>query len=265
VKILEKKVVWITGATSGIGRATALLFAKQGARLIISGRNENELEILKSQIQKIGADVEYLAFDLFDTEKLPSIAQKAIDIFGVLHILFNNGGVSQRSLAHETPIEIDRKIMEIDYFSNVILTKSVLPHMLKNKEGHILVTSSIAGVFGFRLRSSYSAAKHAIYGFYESLRIELLDKNIKVTIVTPGRVRTNISKNALTSDGSTHNEMDAGQANGISAEKCAEDILNAIKKNKIEVLSGGGELKAVYIRRLFPKLFYKIVPKFKEK
>lgn len=260
----KDKVVWITGSASGIGRETAILFAKHGARLIISDRDEEGLNKLAAEISTIGADVKQLPFDLIEVDSFPAIVTEAINAFGRIHILYNNGGISQRGLAHETSIDLVRKIMEIDFFSNITLTKLILPHMIEHKEGHIAVTSSIAGIFGFWRRSAYSAAKHAIYGFYESLRLEMLEHNVNVTIISPGKVQTNISVNAVLADGSTHGKMDAGQAKGITVEKCAQQILKALAKNKPEALIGAGELKAVYIRRIFPKLFYKIVPKIKD-
>lgn len=177
--------------------------------------------------------------------------------------LLLNGGVSQRSLVYETPIEIDRKLMEINYFGNIALTKAVLPQMIRQQKGHIIVVSSIVGKFGFPFRSAYAASKHALHGFFETLRVEQKKDNIHVTIVVPGRVKTNISINALNKEGKQYGEMDPGQDKGISAQSCSKKIIKAIKKDKKEVLIGGKELVMVKIRTYFPCLFYRIIDKVK--
>ena len=175
----------------------------------------------------------------------------------------NNGGISQRSEISETSIEMHRKIMEIDFFSYIIITKTVLPSMIASGGGYIAATSSISGKFGFPLRSAYASAKHAIQGFFETLRIEMLSHNISVTIAYPGRVNTKISVNALKADGSAHGTLDAGQAGGITAEKCAQQYIKAIKHRKPEILIGGKELLMVHIKRFFPRLFFKIIGNIK--
>jgi len=188
-----------------------------------------------------------------------------IQKYATIDYLLVVGGISQRSLAHETPIDIDRKLMEINYFGNIAITKAVLLQMIKHQSGHIITVSSIVGKFGFPLRSAYSASKHALHGFYETLRAEHKKDNINVTIVIPGRVKTNISVNALNKEGKQHGEMDPGQDGGISAESCSKQIIRSIKKNKKEVLIGGKELFMVKIRKYVPFLFYKIVNKIEAK
>ncbi len=183
--------------------------------------------------------------------------------FGRIDLLINNGGISQRSNADETSLETDRKIMEINYFGNIALSKAVLPYMQKQGGGHIAVMSSIAGKFGFFLRSSYSASKHALHGFYESLRLEEEKNNVLITILCPGKINTNISLNAIGKDGKSHGLMDHNQATGMPADACAKKIITAIEKKKKEVFIGGKEIKAVTIKRFFPKLFYKIIRKQK--
>lgn len=256
----QDKVVWLTGASSGIGEALALAFSAAGAQLVISARRENELERVKNACAH-PEKVMVLPLDLADSSNFTALTDQVIAAFSRIDILVNNGGLSQRSEAAETPLEIDRKIMEINYFGNVALTKAVLPHMQKRKAGHIVVISSIAGKFGFFLRSAYSASKHALHGFYESMRLEEEKNNLLVTLVCPGRVRTAISMNALDIDGQAHEALDAGQAEGITAEACAQAILTGIEKGKLEILVGGKELKAVKVKRLFPKLFHKLIRK----
>lgn len=257
----DNKVVWITGASSGIGEALAHAFSKEGAKLIISARREDELKRVKNTLKLADEAVFILPFDLLNTSKINELTHQVISKFGHIDILINNGGLSQRSLVNETPLEIDRKIMEVNFFGTIALTKSVLPYFIAQQCGHIVVISSIAGKFGFYLRSTYSAAKHALHGFFESLRMETHKDNIKVLIVCPGKINTNISFNALTADGNKNKKMEASLSSGLAVDKCAQQILKGIQKNKKEIFIGGKELKAVWIKRFFPKLFSKLIRK----
>ncbi|MFH1320988.1 MAG: SDR family oxidoreductase [Bacteroidota bacterium] len=265
---MKDKVVLITGASSGIGKELSYAFAGEGAKLVLSDLREEELIVVKDNclnMQRIGKDenIMILPLDLSDTNNIEYETEQVIKRFGKIDILINNAGISQRSLVRETSLAVDRKIMEVNFFGTVALTKSVLHYMLANKSGHIVVISSMVGKFGFPLRSAYSASKHALHGFFESLRAELFDDNIKVTIVCPGRVSTNISLNALTKDGEKYNKMDAGQADGIPAGQCAKKIIKAIRKNKQEVLIGGKEIMLIHIKRFLPELCSKLVRKVK--
>ena len=257
------KIVWITGASSGIGEALTYEFARQKAKLIISSNQQKDLERVKKKCDEIGADCYIQFLDMMDTDNLQTITDILAERYGQIDVLVNNAGISQRSLVKDTPLEVDRKIMEIDYFGTIALTKAVLPYMIKRNSGYIAVTSSISGKFGFPLRSAYSAAKHALHGFFETLRAEVFDHNIKVLIAFPGRVKTDISLHALTKEGKAHGKMDDGQNTGISAEKCARKYVNAIKNDKKEVLIGSNELLMVYIHKFFPGLFYKLARKIK--
>ena len=177
--------------------------------------------------------------------------------------MINNGGLSQRGTAFETSMEVERRIMEINYFGNIALAKAVLVYMRQQQSGQILIISSIAGKFGFFLRSAYSASKHALIGYYESLSLEEEINNISVTIACPGKINTSISMNALSADGSAHGVMDHNQDTGMSVEICVNQIIQAMKKNKREVMVGGKELLAVKIKRFFPSLFWSIIRKQK--
>jgi short-subunit dehydrogenase len=257
----KDKVIWITGASSGIGEALALELARKEARLILSSRREDELKRVAEQTKLPELDLMILPFDLSDTSNASGFTAQVMNKFGRIDVLVNNGGYSQRSEVMETSLEIDRKLMEVNYFSYVSLTKAVLPYMKRQKSGQIVVISSIAGKFGFYLRSSYSAAKHALHGFFESLRLETEKLGLKVLIVCPGKVKTNVSFNAVNSSGQKHNEMDPSHENAMSAEECARQIVDAMVKGKEEILVGGKELLIVKIRRYFPKLFSKLIRK----
>lgn len=257
----KDKVVWITGASSGIGEALAIELAKRGARLILSARREEELKRVAaiSKLQEL--DLLILPFDLADTSNASALAAQVMNKFGRIDILINNGGFSQRSEAIETSDFLDRKIMEVNYFAQINLTKAVLPYMKRQKKGQIVVISSIAGKFGFYLRSSYSAAKHALHGFFESLRLETEKFGIRTLIVCPGKIKTNVSLNAVTSDGVKHGLMDASHQHAMSAEACALHIVSAIVSGREEIFVGGKELLLVKIKRFFPKLFSKLIRK----
>ena len=258
---LQNKVIWITGASSGIGEALVYECAKQNAKIILSARRESELVRVAKAANLNSSNSLILPFDLSDTSQVKELAQKVVSTFGHIDVLINNGGQSQRAEAIDTPSETERTLFEINYFSAVNLSKAVLPFMLKNKSGKIVVISSIAGKFGFYLRSSYSAAKHALHGYFESLRLENEKKGISVLMVCPGKIKTNVSLNAISSSGDAHNKMDESHENAMSAQECAQQIIEGILNDKEEILIGGKELLAVKIKRFFPKLFGKIIRK----
>jgi len=259
----KDKVVWITGASSGIGEALVKAFAAEGAKIVLSARRGEELERVKKEAQLPDERALLLPLDLSALGDPDTHTKKILDRFGRIDVLVNNGGISQRSYAKDTPADIDRRIMEVNFFSAVLLTKSVLPHMLKQKSGHIVAMSSVAGKFGFYLRTAYSASKHALHGFYESLRLETESEGIKVLIACPGKIRTGISLHALTENGKPHNVMDQSQLEGMPAEDCARAIIAAMKANKEEILIGGREIKAVWLKRFFPKIFARVIRKQK--
>lgn len=255
------KVVWITGASSGIGEALALEFTREGAKTILSSNEQDKLDKVSQKCMEMGGESFVLFLDMVDSQSIESSVEMAIRKFGGVDILINNAGVSHRSLVSETDIVFDRKIMEINFFSHIILTRRILPHMLERGGGQITVTSSLAGLFGFPLRSAYSAAKHAVKGYYETLGIEMRDRNIFVTIAYPGRIRTDISLHAWTKEGAPRGVMDKSLAAGMPVEKCARIYLNAIYRKKKEVLIGGTEIFMAYIRRFCPWLFWRMVHK----
>ena len=255
------KVVWITGASSGIGEALAYEFARAGARLVLSGRNKQELLRVNKSCTDIGAEGFVCPLDLSDTSSILQATAQVRSQFGKVDYLINNGGISQRSTIMETQLEVDRRIMEVNYFGSITITKSVLPLMIENGGGHVIVISSIAGKFGVPVRSAYCASKHALQGFFDTLRLELENKNIKVTIVCPGRIKTNVSINALEGDGKKHGVMDSGQEKGMTVEKCAKKIMKAIHTKRREVHIGLAESFLAEVRRFWPWMFFIIARK----
>lgn len=262
-EIFSGKTAWITGASSGIGEALVYEFTARGAMVIISSNDVQGLERVKAACRERSPEVTCLPFDLSNTSDIADLVDRQMKITGRLDYLINIGGISQRARIDETPLWLDRKIFEINYFGTIALTKAVLPYMIRQKWGHIVATSSISGRFGFPLRSAYSASKQALHGFFETLYLENKQNNIRTSILIPGRVRTNISYHALNAEGKEHSRMDEGLAKGITPEKAARKIVRGILRNKREILVGAGELSLLYIRRICPWLFFRIADKIK--
>jgi short-subunit dehydrogenase len=262
MKKFQDKVVWITGASSGIGEALAYAFAECGAKLALSARNIDALERVKANCSQPDR-VLIAPLDVADFEAVPAVAQAIVDHFGYVNILINNAGVSQRALVKDTDFSVDQKVMNINYMGTVAVTKSILPTLLQQRFGQIVVISSIMGKIGTPLRSAYAASKHALHGYFDSLRAELYREGVSVTIICPGYVDTNVTINALTGDGSPNQIKASSTAEGLSPEAFARKALRAISRQKQEVLIGGRELLAVYLKRFFPRLLAYILPRIK--
>ena len=253
----SQKVVWITGASSGIGEHLAYAFAGHSARLILSSRNEQELKRVQKNLPE-GTNSLILPMDVTEFDSIPALVQQVLGRFGRIDILVNNAGISQRSTVKETLFEVDEKIMKVNFLGTVALTKAVLPGMLERQEGQIVVISSVMGKVGTPRRSAYAASKHALHGWFDCLRAELHDEGVRVTIICPGYVHTNVTVNALTADGSPNRKMAESTRNGLSPGLFAEKALRAIAREREEELIGGKEILGVYIKRFFPRLFSRI-------
>jgi dehydrogenase/reductase SDR family member 7B len=248
------KVVWITGASSGIGEALAIAWSREGARVVLSARNAAELERVRglcanSDNQRI------VPLDLADSDAITAAATAV----GPVDILVHSGGVSQRSLVAETPVAIDRAIMEVNYFGTVALTKAVLPSMLARRSGRIVPISSVIGYVGIPTRSAYAASKHALHGFFDALRAENAKDGIRVTIVCPGYVRTKVSENALRADGTRHGQLDETHAKAMRPEDVAPKVLEGVAKGKNEIHVGGLEIWAIVLKRFLPGLTARVL------
>jgi short-subunit dehydrogenase len=260
---LRGKVIWITGASSGIGEALAYELAKYPVKIILSSRRKEELERVKGNCPPDAqGNIKILPLDLAQSSTLQLITNAAIQLFGHVDILINNGGISQRALAKETSLEVDRKIMEVDYFGTVALTKYLVPHFIERKQGHFVTVSSITGIIGTPYRTAYAAAKHALQGFFNSLRAELWKENpsIYVTMICPGWTNTNLSITALKGDGSPQNKKDDTHEKGLTPAFVARQIAKSIQSRKREIYVGGWkETMAAYIHRFVPSLFARII------
>jgi dehydrogenase/reductase SDR family member 7B len=262
----QEKKIWITGASSGIGEALALALAQKNVReLILSARKLPELEQVKAQCLTINPALSVRIVPL-DIEKFDTVFETIaaeLPKIGKLDILINNAGLSQRSLASETHFSVDKRIIDVNLLGTIAVTKAILPQFLAQKSGNIVVISSLMGKFGAPLRSAYAAAKHGLHGFFDTLRAECFKDNIQVLIVCPGFVQTNVSRNALTADGSPQGSMDDATNNGLTTENTAAKILKALENKKEEIYIGGSEVRGVYLKRFFPLLLSKIVRKAK--
>ncbi|MGV6832748.1 MAG: SDR family oxidoreductase [bacterium] len=254
----KHKTIWITGASSGIGKAVAIALSEYDCNLILSSRRADVLEEVK-QLCKNPNNVAIVPLDLANLKDMQKYAVQAISTFGAVDILINNGGISQRSPILETTIEVDQKLMEIDYLGTVALSKSILPHFIERQQGHYVVVSSLMGKFSSPFRSAYCGAKHALHGFFDAMRLEHQEDGVKVTMICPGFVNTSVARNALTADGSKQGFQDDMTENGLDVNKFAKKMIKAIKREKFEAYIGGFEAVGIFVKRLSPRLLHKLV------
>lgn len=253
------KVVWITGASSGIGAALARALAREGASLVLSSRRA---PALANVCESCGGDGHLvLPLDMTDAAAIPVAVQQVISRFGRIDVLINNAGIAQRGTALATPLDVDRRIMEVNFFGPVALTKAVVPSMVQRRSGHVVVVSSLLGKFGMAHRSAYAASKHALHGFFDSLRAEVHDAGVAVTVVCPGAVQTDASLNALTSDGKPYGIVDEYLKAGLTADECAARILTAIRRKKRESYPARRGRLALLLSRYAPGIFSRVIRK----
>jgi short-subunit dehydrogenase len=258
---ITNKIIWITGASSGIGKALAIHLSKaKSNQLILSARRESALNKIKN-LCAYPNNIVILPFDLAEIALMPEIAKNAIKAFGKVDILVNNGGISQRSLIIDTSIEVDKKLMEVDYLGTVALSKAILPYFIEKQSGHFVVVSSLMGKFSSPYRSGYCGAKHALHGFFDALRMEHEKDGIHVTLICPGFVNTDVARNALTGSGESQNSQDNATEKGLSTEIFTQRMTRAIANKKFEVYIGRKEVLGVYLKRFFPKFLHYYVLK----
>ncbi len=262
MKSIANKIVWITGASSGIGEALAYSIAKAGARLIISARDVEKLLLMQ---KKCGSqNVQILPLDLESGSLIAKKVTTAISMFNGLDILINNAGISQRSQANETEFQVYRRIMEVNYFGTVALTQQVLIFFHEQNRGTVAVISSVAGITGLPYRTAYCSSKYALEGYMASLRTELWKTNIKLLIIRPGAVNTSIAKHALTGEGKPFNKSDNMIEKGMEPAFVAEKIVDAIATGKKELMIGSFKERSMFIiNRLFPKIVFNTAKKIK--
>lgn len=261
--MFKQQVVWITGASSGIGESLALTFAGQQARLVLSARRKDELERVAQRCEHEAnlsrASILVLPLDVAELEAAPAKTSQVLEAFGHIDMLINNAGVSQRSLCQDTELSVYQHLMDVDVMGQIALTQTVLPHMLERGRGHIAVTSSVAGKVGVRLRTGYCAAKHAVMGFFDALRAEVEDEGIQVSTIVPGFVATPVAENSLAADGSAFGQSDEDNAGGMTPDKAAEVIINGLGRGKREIPVGEGkEMMALWLKRVSPEMVFRM-------
>ncbi len=256
----QNKKIWVTGASSGIGEQLVYQLNAAGAKLIISSRRKEGLEAVKSRAM-IPENISVVVLDQSSETSIKRAFEIVSTEFDSIDILFNNGGISQRSTAMETLPEVERKLFEVNFFGNILLSKLVCAGMIKKQNGQIVITTSLLGKWGFFLRSSLAATKHALHGYYDSMRMEIENQGVLITLVTPGFITTEISKNSMDAYGNAIGSMDNNLAQGLSAEECARRMLVGVAKRKKEFAIGGKEINGLWVKRFFPKMFERILRK----
>ncbi|MGC1515504.1 MAG: SDR family oxidoreductase [Maribacter sp.] len=255
---MRDKIIWITGASSGIGEALSYQLNAMGCKLILSARRESTLTEVKTKCA-FPEHASVLPLDLSDVDSMENILSKALTFYGKIDVLINNGGLSQRSLILDTDFKVYQEMVNVNYLGTICLTKKILPFFIQQKSGHFVTITSLMGKFSSPYRSGYCGAKHALHGFFDALRMEHEKDHLKVTLICPGFIQTNIAMNALTGDGSALKQEDEATKNGMPVQKCAEQIIHAIEKGKFEAYIGGKEKYAVYLKRFFPKILHRVI------
>lgn len=250
------RVIWIIGASAGIGEGLAKYYASIGAKLIISARSRDKLYQVKAACKGNPMNVHVLPLDLEDETSLPEKALEALRIFGRIDTLIHSAGVTQRALAIDTKLSVAQKIMDINYWGPVAITQAVLPAMQQQGRGHIIVISSLMGKIGTRFRSSYAASKHALHGYFESLRPEIYDDNIHISMVCPGFVNTSLGEKALIGNGEKYQKKDDVHIKAMSVSEFVKRLTPHLDKQKEEIFIAGSEIKAIWASKYLPgKLF----------
>lgn len=251
----DHQVVWITGASSGIGEMLAYAFSRMGTLIIISSRHEKDLQRVKENCQGPAENILVLPLDLTDTITIEPKAAMALNHWGKIDYLVHNAGIASRALVQDTEMKIFRMVMETNYFGPIALTKAILPSMLQARKGHFVVVSSLSGKYGVPRLSAYAASKHALHGFFESLRTEVSAQGIRITLVIPGFINTQIIKKSVDGQGNIPGKNLEVNEKGMLPQQCAQKIIRAIEKGKQEAIIGGTETWSVYLNRFFPQQF----------
>ncbi|XP_026232366.1 dehydrogenase/reductase SDR family member 7B [Anabas testudineus] len=264
---LQDAVVVITGASSGLGKECARVFHAAGARLVLCGRDAARLQQVVQELTGSATNTHCqthspstVIFDLADTDTVERAAADILKCYGQVDILINNAGISYRGNILDTHLSVQRDVMETNYFGPIALTQALLPSMVCRRSGHIVVISSVQGKLAIPYRSAYAASKHATQAYFDCLRAEIDRFGIPVTVISPGYIRTNLSVNAVTGDGSKHGVLDKTTAMGWDPRDVAYAVLRAVRhRSKDVVLAGPAPSVAIYLRTLWPSLFFKLM------
>ncbi|GAA6226128.1 dehydrogenase/reductase SDR family member 7B [Lates japonicus] len=264
---VQDAVVVITGASSGLGKECARVFHAAGARLVLCGRDAARLQQVVQELTASSAGTQRqtyapstVIFDLANTDTVDRAAEEILKCYGQVDVLINNAGISYRGNILDTHLSVQRDVMETNYFGPIALTQALLPSMVRRRSGHIVVISSVQGKIAIPYRSAYAASKHATQAYFDCLRAEIERYGIPVTVISPGYIRTNLSLNAVTGDGSKYGVLDKTTAMGWDPRDVAQAVLRAVhQKSKDVVLAGPLPTVAIYLRTLWPALFFKLM------
>ncbi len=262
MKTIHGKTIWITGASSGIGAALAQELGAMDCTLVLSARNEAALHRVRQACTR-PEKVHVVPMDLSDFDGMIALTDSVLALVGSVDVLVNNAGLSQRSLLIDTKFEVFKTLIDINYLGTVALTKALLPHFVRQGGGYFVTVSSLMGKFGSPYRSGYCAAKHALHGFFDVLRMEHEKDGIQVSIVCPGFVQTKVAQNALTETGTAQSKDDSATANGLPVSVFVKKMIRVMEKQKFEAYIGRKETIGVYLKRFFPKRLHRTVLKSK--
>ncbi len=254
----KNKVVWITGASSGIGAELAKQLSAKGAKVILTARRKEALEEVVKECAPGTENCKILPADLSATETWEQLTKDALGVFGYIDVFIHSAGLSQRSPAKDTSMDTIRKIMEVNFFAGVAISKYLLPHFMERGSGHLVPISSMAGLMGFPKRTGYAASKHAVKGFFETMQTEMDIPGMEITIISPGRINTPISMSAITATGELHGKMDKDLLNGIPVSVCAKKILDGVEKKKKHVIVARAERFLWWFWWFIPSIYRKI-------
>ncbi|RUS77509.1 hypothetical protein EGW08_014721 [Elysia chlorotica] len=262
--VLQDKVVFITGASSGLGEALAEAFHQCGCKVVIAGRNAEKLEELRDRLNSRKQDHQHspaiCILDLEDHDLGEKVHQAVAKVWGKVDILINNAGMSYRGAVADTKSEVDKKLMVVNHLGHIEITKAILPYMMKQNSGHIVCVSSVQGKLPIPHRSAYAASKHALQAYFDSLRAEVDHQGIQVCVVSPYYIRTNLSVNALSADGSSYGKLDQTTINGYDPHFVAQKIISCVQQGQEELILAPFHVKlAICLRVLAPWLYFKIM------
>lgn len=260
---MQGRVVLVTGASRGIGQAILFELARRGASVIGTATSESGAQAIAKALADAGLAGEGMALDVTDPAQCDLLVDAIVKKHGRIDVLVNNAGISQRSRVADTSLAVDRRIMEVNYFGVVGLTRAVLPVFRRQRGGRIVVISSLVGLISTPLRSTYAASKHALHGFFEALRAEEYDAGVRILMVCPGAIATEVSLHALSADGAEHGVMDPLQATGMPADACARRILDALEGGQEQLIVAGRERLAIPLYKLFPGAYRRLVRRLK--
>ena len=262
-QFFKDKVIWVTGASSGIGEGLAKALAKSSAKVVISARNAEALERVRNECVEQGAkmsDILTISHDVTDFEAIPKAVSVVLERFSRIDILINNAGLGQKSFAIDTTLEVYQRVLDVNVMGPIALTKAVLPVMIEQQSGHIAVTSSVAGKLGPPLRTGYSAAKHAVMGFFDALRSEVAFYGIKVSTLVAGVVKTNVVANALQGDGTAIGPEEGVMTEGLTVEEATNIILSKLSAEEDEIIVGEGpEVQMLLMKQKDPVAFFRMI------